>query len=320
MTSFKPATIASCPHLYFLATPFASPFASGLKLRVMDPSLPVPEPSGPAPTDTHGKLALVLGAIAILLSLLLGFLYLRSVRRLEQQMAQLTQQTEQFRQTLERAQQQSQALAQQASQAAVSAQNAAQQRDQAKQAQENADAQTQLARQQAATEQQRANQATQQAEEFRQQREAELAQLQQALGQIAQTRRTAMGLVMTLDSKSVRFDFDKADIKPEYRDTLNRIAGILMTLKGYTISVYGYTDDVGSQSYNLQLSQRRAQAVRDFLVQAGIPSSIITTKGFGKSDPRVQGNSEQARAANRRVEIGIVDSALLPNAQLAEPK
>jgi OOP family OmpA-OmpF porin len=63
-----------------------------------------------------------------------------------------------------------------------------------------------------------------------------------------------MGLVMTLDSKSIRFDFDKANIKPEYRDILNRIAGILMTLKGYTIAVYGYTDDIGTQTYNLQLS------------------------------------------------------------------
>jgi len=124
---------------------------------------------------------------------------------------------------------------------------------------------------------------------------------------------------MTLDSKSVRFDFDKADVKPEYRDMLNRIAGILMTIKGYTIAVHGYTDDIGTQTYNLQLSQRRAEAVRDFLVQAGISPTIMTTKGFGKSDPRVPGDSEQARAANRRVEIGIVDSRLLTNGQLAAP-
>jgi outer membrane protein OmpA-like peptidoglycan-associated protein len=129
-----------------------------------------------------------------------------------------------------------------------------------------------------------------------------------------------MGLVMTLDSKSVRFDFDKADVKPEYRDMLNRIAGILMTLKGYSIAVYGYTDDVGTQTYNLQLSQRRAEAVRDYLVQAGISPTIMTTKGFGKADPRVPGDSEQARAANRRVEIGIVDARLLTNGQLAAPE
>src|ERR1700684_4514019 len=129
-----------------------------------------------------------------------------------------------------------------------------------------------------------------------------------------------MGLVMTLDSKSIRFDFDKADIKPEYRDILNRIAGVLMTLKGFSIAVYGYTDDVGSQAYNLQLSQRRAEAVRDFLVQTGISPTILSTKGFGKSDPRVPGHSEQARAANRRVEIGIVDSKLITNGALVVPK
>jgi len=234
--------------------------------------------------------------------------------------AQLSHQTEGLRQAVERAQEQSQVLAQQASQAAVNAQTAAQQRDVAKQAQASSESQAELARQRADAEKQKANQATQQAEQYRQEREAELAQLQQALGQIAQTRRTTMGLVMTLDAKSVRFDFDKSEIKPEYRDTLNRVAGILMTLKGYTINVYGYTDDVGSQAYNLQLSQHRAEAVGDFLVRAGISPTIMSTKGFGKSDPRVTGDNDQARAANRRVEIGIVDSTLLPNVQPANPQ
>jgi len=69
-----------------------------------------------------------------------------------------------------------------------------------------------------------------------------------------------------------------------------------MTLKGYSIAVYGYTDDIGTQTYNLQLSQRRAEAVRDFLVQTGIsPTTITSSKGFGKADPRVRAT------ANRRV-------------------
>ncbi len=269
---------------------------------------------------SQGKLALALGVIAIALSLVLGFVYLVSVRRLEREVARLSQQTEGLNQLVLRAQEQSQTLAQQASQAAANAQAAAQQRDLAKQDQSNSEVQAQLARQQAAAEQQKAEQATQQAEAYRQEREAQLAQLQEALGQIAETRRTAMGLVMTLDSKSIRFDFDKATIKPEYRDILNRIAGILMTLKGYTIAVYGYTDDVGTQTYNLQLSQRRAEAVRDFLKQTGISPTIMSTKGFGKSDPRVTGDNEQARAANRRVEIGIVDSKLVTNGPLVVPK
>src|SRR5579859_3634942 len=276
---------------------------------------------GYAPGKSQGKLALALGVIAIALSLILGFVYLRSVRRLEREVAQLSQQTEALSRQVERVQEQSQTSAQQASQAAANAQAAAQERDLAKQAQSDSEAQAQLARQQAAVEQQKADQAKQQAEQYRQEREAELQQLQDALGQIAETHRTAMGLVMTLDSKSIRFDFDKANIKPEYRDILNRIAGVLMTFKGYSIAVYGYTDDVGTQAYNLQLSQRRAEAVRDFLVQTGIsPGTITTIKGFGKADPRVPGDSDQARSANRRVEIGIVDSKLITNGPLVVPK
>src|SRR3974377_663256 len=136
------------------------------------PEAPEPDESGlaVAPARSYGKLALALGVIAIGLSLLLGFVYLRSVRRLERELAQLSQQTEAFRQLIERAQDQSQVLAQQASQAATNAQAAAQQRDSAKQAQETRGPPPQLPRQQAAAEQQRANQATQQAEEYRRQR------------------------------------------------------------------------------------------------------------------------------------------------------
>ena len=75
---------------------------------------------------------------------------------------------------------------------------------------------------------------------------------------------------------------------------MNRIAGVLMTLKQYSIYVYGYTDDVGTKDYNLKLSSRRAQAVRKSLIQAGINPGLITTKGFGQSDPRVKDVSAQA--------------------------
>src|ERR1700704_6081655 len=100
---------------------------------MMDSSRNALEPDerglGDEPAKSHGKLALVLGAIAIALSLVLGFLYLTSVRRLEREVARLSQQTEGFSQVLARAQDQSQTLAQQASQAAANAQAAAQQRD-----------------------------------------------------------------------------------------------------------------------------------------------------------------------------------------------
>lgn len=88
---------------------------------------------GDAPAKSQGKLALALGVIAIALSLVLGFVYLISVRRLESEVARLSQQTEGLSQLVVRAQEQSQTLAQQASQAAANAQAAAQQRDLAKQ-------------------------------------------------------------------------------------------------------------------------------------------------------------------------------------------
>src|SRR5436305_5085961 len=158
---------------------------------------------GDAPAKSHGKLAQVLGVIAIGLSLVLGFVYLISVRRLEREVTRLSQQTEDFSRLVVRTQEQSQTLAQQASQAAANAQAAAQQRDLAKQDQSNSEAQAQLARQQAAAEQQKADQATQQAEAYRQQRAADLAHLQQALGRIAETHRTATDVLMTLDSNSL---------------------------------------------------------------------------------------------------------------------
>jgi len=226
---------------------------------------------------------------------LVGLFY-RQLKRMESQINSLSEQTEQINSRLAQVEQRSQTAAQQANQAAQSARAAAAQRDQAEEARGQAVAQVQ--------------QAEQQAEEYRRQREEELTHLQQALGQIAETRRTAMGLVMTLGSESVQFDFDKSDIKPQYRETLSRIAGVLSTVRGYSIYVYGYTDDVGSQEYNLGLSERRADAVRNYLLSSGIDPNILTTKGFGKSNPRVPGDTPQARAKNRRVEIGIVDSTL----------
>ena len=266
------------------------------------------------PAKAGGIASAVPGAIALVLVCALGVggLWLfRSIRRLDRRVAQVGQQVERLNRRVGGAEQQSQSLAQQAAQAAASAKAAAEQRDDAKQAEASSAAQAQSALQSAAAAQDQAKQAEQKAEEYRKQHEEELQQLQHALGQIAETHRTAVGLVMTLGEKSIRFDFDKADIKPQYRDVLNRIAGVLMTLQQYSIYVYGYTDDVGTQDYNLKLSARRADAVRNALIQAGIKPTVLSAKGFGKSDPRVKGDTPKARSANRRVEIGIVDSRIL---------
>jgi outer membrane protein OmpA-like peptidoglycan-associated protein len=146
------------------------------------------------------------------------------------------------------------------------------------------------------------------AEENRTQHADELQKLKQSLGQIAETRRTADGVVMTLGEKSLRFDSGKSAIAPQYRAILNRVAGVLTPLKGYSIYVYGYTDDSGTKEHNLELSATRARAVRAALVKAGVDPSLISTKGFGKSKLLVRDSNAKARAANHRVEIGIVSA------------
>jgi len=134
--------------------------------------------------------------------------------------------------------------------------------------------------------------------------------MQEALSKVAATRRTADGMVIDLGNDSFKFDFDKATLRPENRELLSRLAGILLVSHGYRLHVYGYTDDIGTNEYNEGLSERRAQAVRDYLAKSGIPPEIMTTKGFGKSSPRVRAKSAEAREKNRRVEIGIVDTVI----------
>ncbi len=180
-------------------------------------------------------------------------------------------------------------------------------RAQAEQAQRQAEVESAEARARAAVAIEEADVARAETERVRRERQAEFDRLQEALSRIVETRRTALGLVMNLGSDAIEFDFDRAELRPENRELLSRIVGILLSSEGYSLYVYGHTDDVGSADYNLELSERRAEAVRDYLVETGIDGAIIDTKGYGKSSPRVDGIDAESRAKNRRVEIGIVD-------------
>ena len=258
--------------------------------------------------------SLVLGAAAIGLVLVLASIFglwlVRSVRRLNREVAHLNRQTEQLNQRVQGAEQHVKSLDQRASQAAAT--QAATIRpdqvpDQVKQPEATAAAHAQSPLEPEATAQP-PTQAAHKTEENRTQHAGELQKLKQSLGQIAETRRTADGVVMTLGEKSLRFDSDKSTIAPQYRAILNRVAGVLTPLKGYSIYVYGYTDDSGTKEHNLELSVSRARAVRAALVKAGVDQSLISTKGFGKSKLLVRDSNAKARAANRRVEIGIVSA------------
>ena len=189
----------------------------------------------------------------------------------------------------------------QARQAAAARETEAKKRQEAERRSEEALAEAQEARQQTRL-------AQQEAEEIKQRLEQELDRLQSALGKIADTRRTALGLVMTLDSSQIEFDFNKAELRPENREVLSRIAGVLLTFDNYGVQVFGHTDDVGTVEYNKKLSEDRAAAVRRYLAETGIDPAVMTTMGLGKTSPLVQGTDAESRQRNRRVELAIVFS------------
>jgi outer membrane protein OmpA-like peptidoglycan-associated protein len=212
-------------------------------------------------------------------------------------------------------------LAGQASQQATSAETAAQAAALGRQAAEAQAAtarqetdvalqEREAARQEADVARQTAEQAKAEAEKIQKRAQAEVNRLEEALGQIADTRRTQLGLIMTLGEDRLRFEFDKAELRPRDKELLARIAGILLTSTDYTVSVNGHTDDVGSDAYNKRLSERRAQAVRDYLVEAGLSPAILSVEGHGESRPLQRGTSDQARARNRRVELGLVNTQI----------
>ena len=161
-----------------------------------------------------------------------------------------------------------------------------------------------------------ARRAQEEAEATRQAAEREMNRLNEALGRIAETRRTALGLVMNLDEGSLRFDFNRADLRPESRETLALIAGILFTSEDFAITISGHTDARGNRQYNQRLSERRARAVADFLIEAGLAAERFTVEGLGEAHPLDTGNSDAAHARNRRVELGIVSARIIDPSQI----
>jgi peptidoglycan-associated lipoprotein len=98
----------------------------------------------------------------------------------------------------------------------------------------------------------------------------------------------------------VFFDYDKFDIKPEARQTLERQADWLKRYPNVTVTVEGHCDERGTREYNLALGERRANAAKNALVALGVPANRVTTISYGKERPAVVGSNEAAWAQNRR--------------------
>lgn len=124
------------------------------------------------------------------------------------------------------------------------------------------------------------------------------------LAKLAAVKEEARGLVITL-SGSVLFRSTESNLLPSAQDKLDQVANALLATSSRHIVVEGHTDSEGSESYNQGLSQRRADAVRDYLVQKGYPGDRIQSRGKGESSPIADNASPEGRANNRRVEIVI---------------
>ncbi|MGA8108265.1 MAG: OmpA family protein [Acidobacteriaceae bacterium] len=185
-------------------------------------------------------------------------------------------------------QQQEQAQAQAAA-AAEQQQQAEEQAAAARQAAERARQQQQAAEQATAA-------AQQQTEQMRE-------KLRDQLNQVLNTQETARGLIVNMSD--VLFGFNQSTLKTDAQIKLAKVAGILLTYPSLKLQVEGYTDNIGSDAYNLKLSQQRATAVQGFLIGQGVSPNNITAQGYGDADPVAGNGTSAGRAENRRVDLVI---------------
>jgi outer membrane protein OmpA-like peptidoglycan-associated protein len=164
----------------------------------------------------------------------------------------------------------------------------------AREAQANAEAETLKAKEQAAQEE---------AERARQAAEALRAQLLEQFNRILDTRDTPRGLVVNM--ADVLFDTARFDLRPIAREKLARFSGIVLAHPGLNLAIEGHTDSTGSDELNQKLSEQRAESVRKYLIEQGLPDSSLTATGFGKTMPIADNSTAAGRQQNRRVEIII---------------
>jgi outer membrane protein OmpA-like peptidoglycan-associated protein len=211
--------------------------------------------------------------------------------------------------------------AQSTAQLAVGAQaDAERDRDDAKQHQRAAEADSDRDRAAAASSDTQLRQAVSDREELR-------ARLLQQFNLILETRDTARGLVVNMSD--VLFDSGKYSLRPLAREKLAKISGIVLGYPSLKLAVEGNTDSVGTETFNQQLSEQRAEGVRTYLTQQGVPESSTTSRGFGKNRPIASNDTSEGRQQNRRVELivsgevigtKIVSLSLQPVADATSPR
>ena len=239
----------------------------------------------------------------------------------QQQIQQQANSGQQVQADQQAAAQQAQQQAQQAQEQAAAAQQRAQDQErlaqQAEQQLQQQRAAADQAQQQLQQEQAARQQAEQQAQATQQQLQQSQQQLQQAqadkeqtrqrllgqLNQVLQTKDSARGLIVNMPD--VLFALNSANLTADARERLAKVAGILIAYPDIKVEVDGYTDNTGPLNFNQQLSQQRADTVRQYLVSQGVPSGSVDSKGFGPNDPIASNDTPDGRKQNRRVNMVV---------------
>lgn len=121
----------------------------------------------------------------------------------------------------------------------------------------------------------------------------------------AEVERVGEGIKITLKENIVNFGFDSSNLTSEAKMNLDKLATVLVNNPDTNINIYGYTDSKGTDAYNLDLSSRRAAAVKSYMATKGIMGSRLMTMGMGEADPVASNDTDAGRAQNRRVEFAI---------------
>jgi peptidoglycan-associated lipoprotein len=119
-------------------------------------------------------------------------------------------------------------------------------------------------------------------------------------GATQQRQMTPQEILASQIGDRVFYDFDKSDLKPEARRTIERWAGFLRQYSNLSVTIEGHCDERGTREYNIGLGERRAAAAKNFLVSLGIDARRVSTISYGKERPAVLGSNEAAWSQNRR--------------------
>jgi outer membrane protein OmpA-like peptidoglycan-associated protein len=200
----------------------------------------------------------------------------------------------------------------QAEQARAAAEQAKAEAERMKEEAEKAKAEAVAQQQILAAETEKAHAAAAQSESLRQQAEKEKQELRtrllQQLNSILATRDSARGLIANMSD--VLFRSGSFELLPGARERLAKVSGIVLAYPSLHVAIEGHTDSVGSDQYNQDLSEHRAEAVRDYFVQQGISAGAVEARGFGKTEPIASNDTAEGRQQNRRVELVLSGDAI----------